>query len=725
MIAKHVPMKSVKKSDFAELARYVTDEQDKNERVGYVSFTNCEAQNLDGVIAEVLATQQLNKRAESDKTYHLIVSFRAGELPDEATIRAIESRICEGLGFGEHQRMSAVHHDTDNLHLHIAINKIHPLSHTIYAPYNDHKILGQLCEKLEKEFDLEPDNHQAQKRGAENRAADMENHSGIESLLGWIKRECQTEIKGANSWAELHQVMSENGLELRERGNGFVVVSEDGTMVKASSIDRDLSKGKLEARFGPFEPSPERQTENASKPIKQYKAQPMRSRINTVELYAKYRNEQQALGVLRTSEWTKARDRKNQRIEAIKKGNRLKRTLIKNMMVGGVSKRIMYATASKAMKDEIQKINALYAKEQQAINERCQRKAWADWLKAKAAAGDQEALNALRARESAQGLKGNTIAGNRRRDPGKDPEQDNITKKGTVIYRNGVRDDGSKLKVGPGATQEGLQDALRMALDRYGTQIAVNGSAGFKEQIVQAAVTARLPITFDDAALERQRRELLRTEQETTNDRENRRRVIGGGNDGAGFAAARDSQSAGRTGRAELRPGAGIPGKPDIGKVGRKPPPESRGRLRALSELGVVRDTGRGEVLLPGNVSHYMEQQGAGGNNIVRRALSGTRVELNVGLVAADKYIAEREEKRSKIFDIPKHTRYNEAVNGGLAFAGTRQIDGQALALLENKNKEIMVLPIDTKTMNRLKRMALGDPITVTKGVIKTKGRSR
>jgi hypothetical protein len=191
MIAKHVPMKSVRKSDFAGLVKYLIDEQQKRERVTGVSVTNCHADRPDAAILEVLNTQAQNRRAESDKTYHLIVSFRAGEQPDAATLQAIERRICEGLGYGEHQRVSTVHHDTDNLHLHIAINKIHPTRYTIHDPYRDHKTLGELCEKLEGEYGLQRDNHQAQKRGAENRADDMERHAGIESLLGWIR---------ANAW---------------------------------------------------------------------------------------------------------------------------------------------------------------------------------------------------------------------------------------------------------------------------------------------------------------------------------------------------------------------------------------------------------------------------------------------------------------------------------------------------------------------------------------------
>ena len=77
------------------------------------------------------------------------------------------------------------------------------------------------------------------------------------------------------------------------------------------------------------------------------------------------------------------------------------------------------------------------------------------------------------------------------------------------------------------------------------------------------------------------------------------------------------------------------------------------------------------------------------------------------------------------MLDIPKHTRYNYVKDGATAFAGTRQVDGQILALLKRK-EEVMVLPIDDATARRLKRIAVGDTVTVTAdGSIKTKGRSR
>jgi hypothetical protein len=742
MIAKHVPMKSVRKSDFAGLVKYLIDEQQKRERVTGASVTNCHVNRPDAVILEVLNTQAQNKRAESDKTYHLIVSFRAGEQPDAATLQAIERRICEGLGYGEHQRVSTVHHDTDNLHLHIAINKIHPTRYTIHDPYRDHKTLGELCEKLEGEYGLQRDNHQAEKRGAENRADDMERHAGIESLLGWIRRKCLEPIQGAQSWAELHQALRDNGLEIRERGNGLVIADAAGTMVKASSVARDLSRVKLEARLGAFEPSLERLANQTDQPTRQYQPRPIRTRADTTELYARYRAEQQGHSAARTAEWTQARDRKSRLIEAAKRSGRLKRAAIKLMGGPGLSRKALYALTSRALKDEINQIHQQYRKERQAIHEKYRRQAWADWLRRKATEGDSEALAALRAREAALGgLQGNTVTGNggQQKGQGVEAQQDGVTKKGTLIYRVGasaIRDDGDKLQVSRGATQDGLEAALRMAMARYGDRITVKGSAEFKESIAHAAATADLPITFDDAALEQRRQTLLNeiTAKENRHDasaRTDRGRADRGRIRHPGPNATHPTGAGRRVGSAAA-PRATR--KPNVGRVGRQPPPEAQNRLRSLSQLGLVRIASGSEVLLPGHVPDHLEHPGAQPDDGLRRGLARPGVAAVAGragpapassaLAAVDKYIAEREEKRLAIFDIPKHRRYNENDSGAAIYAGSRQIDGHSLALLK-RGEEVIVLPINEATARRMQRLALGDPVTVTQGSIKMPGRSR
>ncbi|WP_036254317.1 TraI/MobA(P) family conjugative relaxase, partial [Methylobacter sp. BBA5.1] len=680
MIAKHVPMRSLGKSDFAGLADYITDTQGKTERLGQVQVTNCAAGTVQAAIDEVLATQHINTRATGDKTYHLLVSFRTGEKPNADTIKTIEERICAGLGYGEHQRISAVHHDTDNLHIHIAINKIHPVRHTMHEPYYPHRALAELCTVLERDYGLEPDNHQSRKRGAEGRATDMERHAGIESLIGWIKRECLDEIREAQSWAELHQTMRANGLELRERANGLVIEAVDGTMVKASTVARDLSKPKLEARLGSFEASSERQARINVK--RQYQKNPVRLRVNTVELYAKYKAEQQTLTAARAAALVKARKRKDEQIAAVKRSGRLRRAAIKILSEGRLTKKLLYAQASRSLRNEIQAINKQYRRERKRFYDEHRRLTWADWLKKEAMQGNDEALTALRAREAAQGLKGNTVKGEGQARPGHVPILDNITKKGTIIFRAGmsaIRDDGDKLQVSRETNSEGLQAALRLAMERYGECITVNGTVEFKAQVVRAAVESQLPIIFADPGLERRRQELStkekaneRTESISYRGRTDRR---GTGRAGSGPTADqhairfRSGPGGSRAAGASER-SAGIVGKPNIGRPGRVPPPQSQHRLRELSELGVVRIAGGSEVLLSRDVPGHMEQQGTQPDNTLRRGVFGAGVKPEQ-IAAAEKYIDEREQKRFKIYDIPKHFLYN-GQNGTFTYGGTR-----------------------------------------------------
>ena len=832
MIVRHVPMESVQKSNFAELVEYMTDPQDKNERVGTIATTNCQSEQAEIAMLEVLNTQIQNTRSSSDKTYHLIVAFPAGEEPDAATLKAIEERICAVIGFSEHQRVSAVHHDTDNLHIHIAINKIHPTRYTIHEPFNAYHVLGQLCDKLEVEYGLQKVNHQANKNGSENRASDMERHSDVESLLGWIKRECQEQIRGAQSWSSLHEVMRDHGLEIREHANGLVISAENGISVKASSVHREFSKKNLEGRLGSFTKS---QASDAAAPKKRYEKKPMRSKINTVELHAKYKQAQQTATTDRAAEWAKAIARKNRLVEDAKRAGRLKRAAIKISGAPGIGKKLMYAATSKTLRDDIAAINKQYMLERQAIYDKYQRMAWADWLRKEATAGDQEALEALRSREDSTGLGGNTVAGKGAQKAGATPSKhDSITKRGTIIYKVGasaVRDDGDKLNVSRGADDAAMQAALRMAAERYGPVITVNGTAEFKEKIVRAAAAANLPVSFADATQEARRQQLIQhhTMKESTygsNSRHDKRQVRGRadrGRDGSpGQAAARAAASrAASAARAGAAAGTGRHGhadsiKPDTGKAGQRPSPQARNAVRGVSELGVVHVAERGEMLLPRHVPGGVEQQGAKPNNRVRRDLRGPgrvrpagamrpvpTAKANIGKpnigklgsspppaskdrlrplsqlgaisigdhggaaaptqapslaptvaqqpvaskatltdagirrdifgldkksagdAAADKYIAEREQKRTKVFDIPKHIRYNFINDETVLFGGLRQIDGQALALLK-QGEEVMVLPVDDATARRLKRVTVGEPISVTaKGAIKTKGRSR
>lgn len=456
----------------------------------------------------------------------------------------------------------------------------------------------------------------------------------------------------------------------------------------------------------------------------------MRSRIDTTLLFSRYKNEQQGRGANRTQEWKEARAKRDRLIADVKSKAKLKRATTK--LAGGSrsEKKLLYSMIGQSVKGELNKINEQYRRERELLLKQYQPVQWADWLRREATKGDKEALAALRARVVALGLKGNTVgaSGGVLQRTGLKADQDGVTKKGTIIYCVGssaVRDDGDKLKVSRGATREGLAAALRLAMERYGTNITVHGTADFKAQIVEVAATAKLQLTFTDFTLERKRVALVThsttTQQESNNESTDRGRRTGSGAGGIG-ASGRNAGTGHDHGRGAF--GFGFTRKPNLGSVAVIPPPEARNRLRNLSELGVVRIKEGGEMLLPSAVSGHLEQPGAQSDNTLRRRVS--RGELAPpSFAAADRYIEEREQKRLKILDIMEYRRYTIADVGVLAFAGVRQIAGESLALLK-RNEVILVMPIDEKTANRLSRLAIGEPVTCSGiGSVKTKGRSR
>jgi Fe-S cluster biosynthesis and repair protein YggX len=727
MIAKHIPMKSAKKSDFSELVDYLEDAQEKNERVGEITITNCHSLETKGAILEVLNTQAINKRATTDRTYHLVVSFAPGETPPDKVLQAIERRLCDALGYGEHQRVSVVHNDTDNLHIHIAINKIHPTRYTIHEPYYPYKIMADLCEKFEGEYSLVRTNHQAQKVRSENLANDLERHAGIESLLGWIKQGCADQLLGAEDWNNFHQVLADNGLSLHLKGNGFIIANSDGLMVKASSVARDLSKPKLEARFGVFQPSQDKQQNKA---IQSYQGRPISKGYDTTELYARYQSERQRLTTVKQATTQTARGHKTQLVLSAKRSAKLKREAVKLMRISRASKKILYALIGRSLLKRIQAINQDYRNAHKRIAVRCKRQAWADWLKTQAMLGNPEAVKALRAREGRDNLVSNTFQ------PHKDfkaktPDthkryQDNITKDGTIIYRFGrfiVRDDGNQVKLSRGFDHAGVVTALALAIKKYGDLIKVSGSDEFKDQVLISAVEAGMHVRFDDPDLEIKRQQLLRGHD---HEKEKNRR----GRSRSGVKGIRGYNRTGRTGH-ELDGGRGsgnMERKPNLTGIDAEPDAVIANRLRNVSKRGLDGLARGFKMLLPDNVHHHMEQGGTKPDSQMRRSVYLQGLEASKR-AAAEKYISERDGKRAKGINIPLHRLFNENDQGADAvYMGIRDIDGNHLALLnKTKSNEMLVLPIDNKAANALRNYKVGDVVTIPDNgtFVNKRGKSR
>lgn len=253
MIVYEVPKKSGSQGSFTGLMKYLTDAQGNLARVGDIAMSNLVSEDVRMACIEATAIQKMNTRAKSDKTLHLVMSFPSGEKPSSEILKKCEEQVVKVLGMEDYQRISVVHGDTDNLHVHIVINKIHPKTHNIYEPYQSYKKLARVCIECEEQFGLIRDNHEFVRANVENRIEKIEIHKGEEALCSAI-RTLGSRLSKAQSWKEFHEILSENKYGVKIRANGLVFFDYHGNHVKASTVDRNFSKKKLEGKLGEFVP---------------------------------------------------------------------------------------------------------------------------------------------------------------------------------------------------------------------------------------------------------------------------------------------------------------------------------------------------------------------------------------------------------------------------------------------------------------------------------------
>ncbi|MBR8393953.1 relaxase/mobilization nuclease domain-containing protein [Burkholderia cenocepacia] len=561
MLAKVPKKRGDGRTSFRSLVAYVT--RAENEAADVEVFTNC--LSLDTASAEMRAVADRSARVR-DPVFHFVISWRDGEQPgsDRAFEAGRAALDALGMPADEHQHVFALHRDTDNVHLHVVVNRVNLETGRAVHPGLSYLKLDRCMRELELrqgwqhdpgpyvvvERDGQPvierdHAHRPEKESRPARARDMEAFAGVESLATYIhgepKRDVLAVLKDASAtWQDVHEALAKHGLELRIKGQGLAIHAKDRhdlTPLKASSIHESLGKGKLEKRLGPWvEPArmirvsdaERRYLERETDDVRAVRRE-QRARVRA-ELRVRYdrHHEQQRREYDAMRRQMRARHEREYR--ALLERHRIVRGQIRNSGLPAIERKAAYSVSA------FERARDLEILREQQSGERAnlvRPLTYREWVEMMARQGDEAAIAQLRGWAYAEHRRHkrqpepdypNRITGLLQDDRDPLPPKraramehwswhvDTVT--GNVDYlREGARqftDEGWAVVFRSNDAESDIMLAgLLLARQKFGWDIDVQGSEDFRERTVRLAAEHRVDIRFGDAMMEAQRLNLI------------------------------------------------------------------------------------------------------------------------------------------------------------------------------------------------------------------------
>ena len=270
---------------FEDILNYTTKHQ-ANAR----AKEKCIAIRTHGVTDITSATIEMNSVAArntrcKDPAFHFVLTWPEHEDPNSDAIFDAAKHAIQSLGLADHQYVLAIHVNTDNIHCHAAVNRVHPDTYKSHNIEWAHKTIHLAARQSEikhgwthdngiyivksdgqnkKSIILNPDHDRtSQTHHRQEISLDIfPAWHDPDSLDSWLKFKVAKALKqtlpSLTSWQALHAWLGNCGITLTDTGGG-------GTRLHATSpetgevIDLPVSKGlrilkraELEKRWGKF-----------------------------------------------------------------------------------------------------------------------------------------------------------------------------------------------------------------------------------------------------------------------------------------------------------------------------------------------------------------------------------------------------------------------------------------------------------------------------------------
>lgn len=252
------------------LSVYILDHKDQGEKVGHSGALNFISDQPRVQAREMAALAQDAPRSK-DPIAHYVISWKEYEQPTPQQVDQAVEIFLEKMELTEHQTIYALHQDTDNAHLHIVVNRVHPDTLKVIRPNNGfdikaaHQAIAKIehvqgwqretkgCYQVAENGNIERSYSSNESRQPGQKARDFEQRTGEKSAQRIAIERAAQIIRDAQQWQQLHHQLAAEGMKYQKKGSGAIITVGD-TAIKASSTDRGAALGKLEKRLGGYEP---------------------------------------------------------------------------------------------------------------------------------------------------------------------------------------------------------------------------------------------------------------------------------------------------------------------------------------------------------------------------------------------------------------------------------------------------------------------------------------
>ena len=213
-----------------------------------------------------------------DPINHYVLSWPQGEQPTPAQVEEAVDLFLDEMELTGHQTFYGLHVDTDNVHLHLMVNRVHPATRKVVQSNKGfdlealHRAVARIEHaqgwrreergryRVQADGAVRRDYHSESARPPTGKRAAGGGHrfhaSGAKSAERIAREEGAPLIRSAASWAELHERLAARGLRYQRKGSGALLWVGD-VAVKASRAGRDCSLRAVERRLGDCQPARE------------------------------------------------------------------------------------------------------------------------------------------------------------------------------------------------------------------------------------------------------------------------------------------------------------------------------------------------------------------------------------------------------------------------------------------------------------------------------------